>query len=328
MTTAKNLSHPTLARVATLAVALVVGMLLLAAPASAKYTHHFETSFGEEAFSRVGALAVDNSAGPSAGDVYVGGLSSPGPSVVDKFDEDGNSTGVEITGAETPQGSFGLFNFETFEASRGVAVDGSAGANAGDVYVADLEHGVLDRFDEAGKFLCQITGKVPSTTAEKEAECAGAAGSAIGAGGFSPTAVAVNPVNGDVYVSDASHAVVDEFNPAGEYVGQISDSHVTQPGSIAFNSTGELYVDNGSLFEGGNVVEFDAGGAFAAEIDNNADGSVAVDASNDHVYAYRNEGEGGQIAEFDAEGHPLATFGAEQNALFGVVGARAPPRHV
>jgi hypothetical protein len=301
-------------------VAVVSGLLLFAAPASAKYTHHYEKSFGGVPFVNL-AVSVDNSAGPSAGDVYVGGSNLSGSDSVVKFDQNGNPAGVEITGAETPQGSFGLF--ESFAAvSRGVAVDGSSGANAGDVYVADIFHGVIDRFSEEGKFLCQITGKEPAarSAAEKEAECAGATGSEVPGGGFSANGVAVNPVNGDVYVSDASHAAIDEFNPKGEYVGQITDSHITQPGSIAFSSTGELYVANG-LLVGENVVKFDAAGAFVATIDSNSDDYVAVDPADNHVYVYR-DGEH-QVAEYDSSGALLTTFGSESETEFGSVAVSA-----
>jgi hypothetical protein len=321
----RSLVHLRSRRIGRLALALACAMAaclsLASAPASAKLVHVFEGNFSG-ADTPGGSLglptgaAIDNSAGPSAGDLYVGGPSGfGGPSAIVKLDPSGAYAGVEITGAETPQGSIGMFNFETFAASSGIAVDGSAGPHAGDIYVADLEHGVLDRFDEKGKFLCQITGKVPSTTAEEEAECAGAAGKAV-PGGFSANEVAVNPVNGDVYVADASHAAIDEFNQAGEYTGRLESPEITRPGSIAFNSTGELYLVNGSRFEPGNVVKFDSASTFAAEIDNTSDTSVAVDPADDHVYVYRQyEEEVGEIAEYDPTGsHLLDAFGAEQNA--------------
>lgn len=297
--------------------AAVAVMFVLAAPAAAKFTHGLEGTFeGAEtppgSFGILVAAAVDNSSGPSAGDLYVGGtteLNAESPGVIYKLKPDGSYAGVEITGSETPQGALGMFNAETYQPSRGLAIDGSSGANAGDVYVADLVHGVVDRFGEDGKFLCQITGKAPAArdAAEESAECNGAAGSEVPGGSFSPDGVAVDPVNGDVYVSDLSHAVVDEFNAAGAYIGQISSPHLTQPATLAFNSVGELYVDNGSLFVPENVVKFDASGAFVAEIDNHADSSVAVDPANNNVYIYQKETDA--VAEYDSAGSLLATFG-------------------
>jgi Uncharacterized conserved protein len=280
---------------------------LFPAGAAAKYVRSFEKTF--EVPVRVDAIAVDNSAAPSAGDLYVAGGGFGVPNSVAKFDQNGVSLGVEITGAETPQGSFEFPPF--YEVGSGLAVDGSSGPNAGDVYVVDSQHGLLDRFDEAGNFLCQITGKVPGTTVEEEDECAGATGSEV-SGGFSPTGVAVNPVNGDLYVSDASRAAIDEFNPKGESIGQLKGTGITNPGSIAFDSSGELYVANGA----GEAPEgvFKLGGAVELL---NAD-KVAVNPADDHVLVW--EGVEGPAAEYDSAGNPLTKFGG---GIFGSVALSA-----
>src|SRR5487761_1586194 len=204
--------------------ALLVVVLSCGAPmalgggvALAKVVHKSEGSFEASetpggSFGYLLALSVDNSTGPSAGDVYVGGLSfSNFSGYVYKFDANGKYTGVELNGSETPGGSFAFFSLSTGKASRGLAVDSSSGANKGDVYVADAEHLVVDRFSESGKFLCQISGKeyASLTSAEKAAECAGATGSKTPQGGFTEGSnneavlgVAVNPLNGDVYASN------------------------------------------------------------------------------------------------------------------------------
>jgi hypothetical protein len=301
----------------TLAVTLAAWLALAGAPAEAKITHMLDGSFNgsDTPHGSLGvplAAAVDNSTGLSRGDVYVGGPTSFGePSAVYKFDEEGAFADVEFTGTETPQGSFGFVNLETFASSNGLAVDGSAGTNAGDVYVADVEHNVIDRFDETGKFLCQITGtETPSVK-----ECAGPAGSKTPEGGFTPGGVAVNPTDGDVYVSDSVHRVIDEFNGAGEYVGEIADSHLTQPYAIAFNSVGELYVANASIFGGEDIVKFDAKAkaSFVSVLDSSSSTDVAVDPSTNGVYVFR-AGEENQIAEYDSAGNLLDTFGKEQQA--------------
>jgi hypothetical protein len=295
-------------------------LLVLCAPASAKIVHPFLSSFNgsDTPHKSLGlplAVAVDNSAGLSSGDVYIGGPTGfVEPSAVYKFDEKGAFAGVEFTGAETPQGSFGFVNWNTFEGSRGLAVDGSAGASHGDVYVADVEHNVVDRFNEAGKYLCQITG----TATPSVSECAGATGSKTANGLFTPTGVAVDPVNGYIYVSSTSApAVIDEFNGAGEYIGQIADSHLTQPASIAFNSLGELYVVNSSLLGNqGNAVKFAAKGV--SVIDSSSSDYVAVDPSSNHAYVYRTF-EQEQTAEYDSAGGLVGTFGSEQKAELGSV---------
>jgi hypothetical protein len=321
-------------RRALLLVLLSCGALLGvgAAPAAAKVVQAAGSFNAEEtpsgSFGYLLALSVDNSTGLSAGDVYVGGLNtSTFSGYVYKFDEEGHYAGIELNGSETPSGSFGFVNFSNFAGSRGLAVDSSAGANKGDVYVADAEHNVVDRFSESGTFLCEITGKEYSTlsTAEQEHECAGSAGSKTQQAGFgSAGGVAVDPVNGDVYVADTSNAVIDEFNEAGEYIGQISDSNLTSPTSIAFNSTGEIYVANApSLFEGGSVVKFDAGGSFAEVLDSGPASYVAVNPSNDSVLvtdgvAFSN---GDETAEYDSSGNLVSKFG--KNNESGAIGVNA-----
>ncbi|HET9155010.1 MAG TPA: hypothetical protein VFN85_12975, partial [Solirubrobacterales bacterium] len=303
-----------------------------AVPAAAKVVHQAEGSFNAQetpggSFTYLLAISVDNSTGPSAGDVYVGGTNNGDfNGYVYKFDADGHYAGVELNGSETPQGSFGFVNLGTFAISRGLAVDSSVGANKGDVYVADAVHNVVNRFDEAGNFLCEITGREFSSLsiAEQEHECAGSAGSMTPQAGFGSTGgVAVNPVNGDVYVADTSNAVVDEFSPSGEYIGQISNSHLSTPTSLAFNSTGEIYVTtNATLFEAGNVVKFDASGSFVEVLDSNA-GYVAVNPSNDSVLvfdgaAFSSETE---TVEYDSSGNLLSRFG--QNRESGAIGVNA-----
>jgi hypothetical protein len=274
---------------------------------SAKITRVVEGSFnasesprGAFTFGPFG-LAVDNSTGASAGDLYVGETNfSAGESRVVKVKEDGTYAGVEFNGSATPAGSFA---FVGAGFRSGLAVDSSMGANSGDVYVADEVHNVVDRFSEAGAYECQITGAATASASE----CAGATGSKTPAGGFSPTGVAVNKASGDIYVSDAEHKLIDEFNPAGEYIGQIVDPHLTSPAALAFDSSGDLYVDNGAFFSGESVVKFDSSGSFVSTIDSKAPNALAVDAATGHAFVYEIQGE--QIAEYDSTGALASVFG-------------------
>jgi hypothetical protein len=309
-------------RVARLAVVLaaVLGawMALVAGTASAKEAHAYESTFNGSdspggAFSFAPwALAVDNSAGPSAGDVYVAETNYiAGTSRVVKFEPDGTYAGVEFNGEATPAGSFGFLDLAA-GAKGGIAVDGSSGANAGDVYVADPVNGVVDRFSETGTFICQISGKTPATTSEEEAECAGATGSQTPAGGLGkPGGIAVDPVDGNVYVGNVEEsALIDEFNASGEYIGQIVDSHVTKPGVLAFDSAENLYVDNAAIFEGGSVVKFTAGGAYASTLVSEGALGMASNPADDHVFAYHAAGpEAESIGEYDSSGGLIDTFG-------------------
>src|SRR4029077_4221634 len=297
-----------LLRLAIAAAGLVTWLALASAPASALATHQLISSFdGSDApngpYENILADAVDNSSGPSSEDVYVGeehGDIEEHSSAVDKYDANGVYLGLHITGAETPDGSFALFTRTTHQGS-GIAVDGSGSVNVGDLYVADIEHGVIDKFDESGTYVCQITGReTPSLS-----ECDGITGSQTPQGGMEPRGVAVDS-SGNVYVADAAGKVVDEFDAAGEYLRQISDSHIVNPGSIAVDSKGNLFVNNGP-FEGFNVVRFDAAGLFVEELDGELTESVAVDPARNHILL--GEEAADQIAEFDAEGRRLDTFG-------------------
>src|SRR5487761_1618888 len=320
--------------------ALLVVVLSCGAPmalgggvALAKVVHKSEGSFEASetpggSFGYLLALSVDNSTGPSAGDVYVGGLSfSNFSGYLYKFDANGKYTGVELNGSETPGGSFAFFSLSTEKGSRGLAVDSSSGANKGDVYVADAEHLVVVRFSDSGKFVCEITGRdyASLSSTEKAVEGAGPAGSKTPQGGFAEGSVeeavlgvAVNPLNGDVYASNPGHAVIDEFNEAGEYVGQISDSHLTSPAALAFDSSGDLYADNGGLAEGGSVVKFDAAGSFVAVLANGPTGDVAVNPSLDSVFVFKGGVFGNETAEYNSSGNVNTTFGKNESGAIGV----------
>jgi hypothetical protein len=261
------------------------------------------------------ADATDNSSGPSAEDIYIGTFTRIG-----KLNPDGTYAGVEINGAETPQGSFSLVSESSVAGA--ITVDGSSGPNSGDLYVTDLEHGVVDKFSEAGKFICQIAGaetaKEIKEKVEKEIgegikveappeEC-DLAGSGL-AGSLEPAGLAVDPSSGDLWVSDRAHEAVDEFNAAGKYVGQIKDSHIVSPGPIALDATGDLYVTNRTTFRGssaGNSVVVFHEGKFERVLDEHQPLSVAVDRGDGHVYVF--EVERRAVAEYDATGTLIDTF--------------------
>jgi hypothetical protein len=286
-------------RIATVALALCAS-LALAGPASAKLVHEQEGSFP---LSGVNFLGIDNSAGPSSGDLYIGEYDfGTGQSRVYQADPAGTPTGVELDGSETPAGSFGLVDTTTFRVADGPEVDSSTGARAGDIYVPDVLHGVVNVFDETGTYVCQITGSATPSASE----CAGATGSETSLGGLQPLSVAVDPTNGDVAVGDA-RGVVYIFDETGKFKEEIADSHIVQPGSLAFDSEGNLYVVNESPFTGGgDAVKFSAAGSFEYVVASGRS-SLAVDLSNDHVYlGVLPEG---PIEEFDSSGTLLSTFG-------------------
>jgi hypothetical protein len=308
-------------RAGVVIVLALCALLAMCPSAFAAVIHKSEGSFeGSEVpegpFQNVLSVATDNSTGASSGDVYAGQLNS-----VDKLNPDGTYAGVLINGGETAQGSFTLISFASLTTGT-VAVDSSSGANSGDVYVTDVADAVVDKFSEAGKFICQIAGdetakiikeKVEEeikegakTTAPPE-ECH-SAGSGLAGSFDEPVGLTVDPSNGDLWVSDPGRATVDEFNGAGEFLGQITDPHLVTPDSLAFDAATEnLYITNGTSLIGGgeadNVVVFHEG-KFVRELDDHRPWNVAVAPSNGHVFVYENEV---GIAEYDSAGNLLDT---------------------
>jgi DNA-binding beta-propeller fold protein YncE len=339
--------------VLALACALGAWLALACSPAVAKVIHTPEGSFdGHEtaagSFVNQNAvlqgIAADNS-GASAGDVYVWQVKYfTFISSVYKFNKDGKlissfgdtepTPNGELLGKKTPQGGFGALSLSSFRTSR-IAVDSSAGAHQGDLYVADIEHGVIDRFSGSGAFQCQITARPPKSrsAAEEKAECnKEAAGSEVpgtpeieGTNKWiEPAGIAVDPANGSVYVADAVHNAIDEFNEAGEYVGQITDTHsgepthISEPSAIALDpsGSGHLYVLDGGSFGGfgTEVVELSLAGKFEGEIAKGEEPKdIALDPLSTHLYVQANHGTGSEeyphrIEEYDSTGRIVSSF--------------------
>ncbi len=190
-------------------------------------------------------LAVDNSpSSPSKGDVYVADRSNH---VVDKFETSGKGKYAgELTGFEEP---------------TGVAVDSN-----GDVYVTDVAAKVVREFTPEGKVIAEIAG--PDMTAPF--------GVAVGANGVvyivnsaenivkvklngnheveaetiidaeeEPTAVAIEPVTGDIFVvsspNEESHVVV--LSASGKKEAEFGAGQIAFSRGIAFSSfNGDVYV--------------------------------------------------------------------------------------
>jgi hypothetical protein len=272
---------------------LMVGMSVLGgASASAEVIHDFEfnvngeeTPTGTNGFNYLGSVALDQ----ASGDVWIVEWNT---GVLYKFDAAGNYTGVEITGAQVPQGSLGV------TASSGIAVDNSSGLNKDDLYVAGTAHGVVYKFDSAGKLLSELTG------------------SETLAGSFQPSGVAVD-ASGDLYVADRTNDVVDKFEATGKYLSQIASPEIINPATVAVDSVGNVYLTNMQA----STVKLEPGGG-ASVLDANPTSAVAVDPQNDHVYVAEPQPNlsPGQITEYDPSGNRVGAFGKEQlGEVFGIV---------
>ncbi len=183
----------------------------------------------------------------------------------------------------------------SFTNAHGVGVDDSGGLSQGDVYVVEFG-AVVDKFDATG--LPDVStpqfGSGASPLALTEA-----------------SGVAVDPADGDVYVTDYSNSVVDIFTPAGVFVSQFATG--SNPRGLAFNSTGsDLYVT-----AGGNVEEYDSSGIPVDQtagpnvgtnilIGSEVAFAVAVDTSTNDVYVSER---GGNLAVYESSGAPLSQLG-------------------
>jgi sugar lactone lactonase YvrE len=219
--------------------------------------------------------------------------------------------------------------------TSGVAVDDSASASAGSIYIP-TETGI-DKFSAASAAAgnvapdSELTGyTLPSGVAVDPANGDLYATDVLGASpvrkydssgaplpftfdpalaglaGF-PAAIAVSPVNGHVFIAGFGEATVYELDASGSYTG---NSFVGPSGisGIAVDSAGKVYV---AMHEQGTVV-FSAPGStytpFALDGEGNPVNSnaIAVAPSNQHVFITG----GGRAAEYDAAGTQIgSSFG-------------------
>jgi DNA-binding beta-propeller fold protein YncE len=152
---------------------------------------------------------------------------------------------------------------------QGVAVNEATG----DVYVVDEGNDRVEYFTSTGTYIGQFNG---SGTLSGE-------GSAAPTGKFSsPESVAVDnscqlhkpepltdlttptcdefdPSDGDVYVADRGHAVIDKFSSTGAYIGQLTDTTSGTPfvelEGVAVDPSGELWVYQGNVLTDGKTID-------------------------------------------------------------------------
>jgi hypothetical protein len=157
-----------------------------------------KTSAGR--FGEIGGVAVDNSKGASAGDVYIVDSTAgavdvytpPGP-----IGAESELRGTQLTGG-------------FFEEPNGIAVN----AENGKVYVLDAALGYLEVFGPTGAFELKVKGKGAPNGAFEEGE--------------SLRGITVDPLTGDIYVSEirelaaGEQGLVEQFSPAGVFVGTVN----------------------------------------------------------------------------------------------------------
>ena len=120
---------------------------------------------------------------------------------------------------------------------NGVAVD-----SEGDVWVADRLNNRIEKFSASGGLLGTYT---PDSMSE-------------------PEALAFNPVNGNIYVSNTGHDRIDEISISGSLIKSFGEAgsgygQLNSPDSITFDSSGDVWVaDNNN----DRLEEFSSGGVY------------------------------------------------------------------
>ncbi len=305
----RRLSHlASKVSIASIAAALFL-LAVAVTPTLAATSHVFTTTFGAAAtnpanpypLSNPADVAVDNSSGASAGDIYV---TDPANHRVEKFDPSGNfilmfgkdvdqSTGANVCTAAshdtcqagTAGASPGEFQTPTF-----VSVDSSGDSSSGDVYVGDTEDHSVSKFDPSGNL-------VPGW----------ATGGQLG--GFTPLfGLAVNRV-GELFVqSENAH----RYTEAGNQITEFGVPRGTSPDGLAVDAEDNLYKADGSP----EITKFTDKGENLGEPDSRSDAvGLTVDPTTNDLYVVQG-GEGGFVGHFalncGQSCAPLDEFGAGQ----------------
>jgi hypothetical protein len=238
-----------------------------------KSLHPFERAFGS--FANPLGLAIDR----SNQDVYVldaGNGFNDG--FVYKFNSEGEpSLGFGSGGKLTAPGAAGGANLPA-----DIAADNDPSSpNYRDVFVPDVLNSLVRAFDPAGNFDLSITVQ-------------------------SPSAVAVDPATGRIYVTSvfggpSPSGGVSVFSPAGVLL----DDFATMPAPTGVAvAGGKVYVVNGGgpTSTSGEARIYDTAGTALGGLDTGPAKGVSVDPSDEHVYVDH----GGEVIEYDAGG---AVFG-------------------
>jgi hypothetical protein len=301
----------------TTAVSLVVVIVtvLMGACASSAFaeSHPFLFSFGS--FTNPNGIAIDQ----SSGDVYVADLSTD---TIQRFEASGNPVNFSalgsntLTGGATPAKSFSFPEVHGNPAA--IVVDNSTNPSdpsAGDLYVMDAGHKVIDKFSSSGAYLGQITDLLSDELLGLGVDANGnvrvelkEAGSSGGVSVFNDSAInniitmlivhentgeygfAVGPT-GDSYPLFVCGCMI-KLGQNEEELGEVDDNGSDVAAAVD-PATGHLYVDDQS-----SVVEWDTGQMNGIVHDNSAhpgevQGSGALVSSFGSLQLTGSSGQGG-----------------------------------
>ncbi len=257
--------------------ALAGGALFASAPALALNLHVFSSTFGEAGsgngqFNKPAGVAVND----ATHDVYV---VDRGDNRVEEFTSTGSYIG-QFNGSAAPTGAF--------DEPTTVAVDNSGNPldpSAGDVYVVDAGHEVVDKFSATGVYEGQITGGEGGSSFE-----------ALGGVAVDPSGVVWVTAFGTTYEVDSfSDGLVNAFL-SQEYS---TPSRLTQ--GFAVDSEGRLYFSRLEGVEKFKGTHYEEELAYLEEVS-----GIAVDTSSNEVYI----GVGEQVKAYNPSGVFAEQFGS------------------
>ncbi len=327
-------------------------LALTAAPAlAAPAIHEFTASFGAASssppnpypLSEPSDVAVDNSTGPSAGDIYVSDTGnhrvekfSPAGELLLMFGKDVNATthGNVCAASEVCQaGALGATP-GVLGSPGYIVVDNSTGPSAGDIYVLDTEDRSISKFNPSGEIVGTFGdgGKVEVPSSEPLVVGIGveASGNVWAATYFhrggtdeGPNLYEYNEVGETLRTLSVSGTVDDGFAiaPTGNafYIRVVGWTEYSADGaqlgyevaggSLGIAPNGFLYfITEGEVFEFTRLHE-SYGGPFGSGVLNGPSG-LSVDGATDDVYVAENGS--GEVAVFDSTG-PLVTTDPIEN---------------
>ena len=263
-------------------VSLFFVILIKSSPAYAFTGHVLSgTPFGAGAAGELSnplGVAVDNSEGPSSGDVYVADYAN---SRVLKFSPTGTLIS-EISGLFGPQY---------------VAVD----LSNGDLYVSESDHSIA-KFDQSGHLITSFgtAGRVHNSTGEEEYE-------------FGPTGLAVDSTTDDLFAANAGTGSLEEYESDGKHLARYAPNQLSGPKSIVVDAAGDVYVDEeyDSAVGEGAVTELSPSDEYtkAQPLDSRSPLSVGIDNSTGDVYVGVNGPTGYYIQQYDSLGDRVTQFG-------------------
>jgi hypothetical protein len=278
-------------RGAMLTVLALLALAIAASPAGARLVHQLPPAYFGASGSGDGQLELGERSGvaidESTHDVYV---ADTGNHRIDKFDSAGNfirAFGADVGGAGvdvctsgcvagTPGSAPGALEAPTF-----IAVDNSAGASKGDVYVADAATNVVSKFHADGTLVStwgaggQIDGSSATDGPFDELE-----GEAVAIAG-----IAVDSAGNLFVLQSGFESFIFKFGQDGSFTEDFRGPRGTLPSGFAVNPAGEFFKVNGTQ----TVEKLAASGADVGQVGKDESETfpitgLAADASNGDLY--------------------------------------------